>query len=537
MDNDNKVNIDKQIEDLHKQVMLFLGDEVDKIHQKSKNNSYNIEAEYAKTKRNHSPVNFLVLFGAFLIVIGTVFFINKYISVKDEEITVSLDSFDDLNLNNLLNTVATAQMNYDNALESKHALEAEKEARINNLKSDLDNEIYVLESMKLGQNEFRRRKSNAQVAYNKAVAEVNAEFESQILLATKQVDAYKEQLDEFDSVKVANAQEREKLLNSERQLRQIEIDKVSKSYEARIENLNKAMDNIRLQNSKEMREAVNNVATKYQAEIDSLDPKLTDIKANLILGTVEPVDDFNGPFQVVSANIDDPEFVKSVKKYQSLYDNYKYLDDAIKSLPQKNSIPSYGAASRSLVNAMSSTYINSSMVFYKNIVVQRNQINDLTNRMEQQRVKFENDLATTKQTYENKLEAEKVAHESEMAAAKSAHEEALKATASAYEAKLRKSEEEKKASLSNLFNVLGFDAILTNAAGYENIQVAINPSKAAAIPVEGIPAKINGEVPVSGKVIFSEGVYYFEVEKDETGNPIPVDFELLVPGTIVELGL
>ena len=297
------------------------------------------------------------------------------------------------------------------------------------------------------------------------------------------------------------------------------------------------MDNIRLQNSKEMREAVNNVATKYQAEIDSLDPKLTDIKANLILGTVEPVDDFNGPFQVVSANIDDPEFVKSVKKYQSLYDNYKYLDDAIKSLPQKNSIPSYGAASRSLVNAMSSTYINSSMVFYKNIVVQRNQINDLTTRMEQQRVKFENDLATTKQTYENKLEAEKVAHESEMAAAKSAHEEALKATTSAYEAKLRKSEEENKASLSNLFNVLGFDAILTNAAGYENIQVAINPSKAAAIPVEGIAAKIKTELPVAGKIIFSQGVYYFEVEKDETGNPIPVDFELLVPGTIVELGL
>lgn len=537
MDNDNKVSIDKQIEDLHKQVMLFLGDEVDKIHQKSTNNSYNMEAEYAKTKKNHSPVNFLVLFGAFLIVIGTVFFINKYISVKDEEITVSLDEFEDLNLNNLLNTVATAQMNYDNALETKHTLEAEKEAKINNLKADLENEIFVLESLKLGPNEFNRRKSKAQVAYNKAVAEVNAEFESEILLATKQAESYKEQLDEFDSVKVANAQEREKLLNSEKQLRQIEIDKITKSYEARIENLNKAMDNIRIQSSKEMRDAVNNVVTKYQAEIDALDPKLSDIKANLILSTVEAKDDFNGTFKLVNENIEDPEVIKSVKKYQSLYDDYTYLDNAVRAIPQKNSIPSYVAASRSLVNSMSETYINSSLAYYKNIVNQRNQINNLNAKMEQQRIKYEKDIADTKLSYENKLQSEKNAHEAEMTAANNAHLDEIKATKASYEAKLAKTSADAKATLSNMFQVLGFDAMLMNAAGYENIQVSLNPAKADLITAEGLSATIKCENPIPGKIIFSDGAYYFDVEKDLEGNPIEVDFELLIPGTIIELGL
>ena len=61
MDYDNKINFDKKNnnDNLHDEVMLFLGDEVNRIHQKGTNNSYNIEEEYAKTKKNHSPYNFL----------------------------------------------------------------------------------------------------------------------------------------------------------------------------------------------------------------------------------------------------------------------------------------------------------------------------------------------------------------------------------------------------------------------------------------------------------------------------------------------
>ena len=46
------------------------------------------------------------------------------------------------------------------------------------------------------------------------------------------------------------------------------------------------------------------------------------------------------------------KLANAMNEYQKLYDDYKYLDKAVKELPQKNSIPSYVSASHELVNEM-----------------------------------------------------------------------------------------------------------------------------------------------------------------------------------------
>ena len=44
--------------------------------------------------------------------------------------------------------------------------------------------------------------------------------------------------------------------------------------------------------------------------------------------------------------------------YQKIFDDYSYLDKTVASIPQKNSIPSYVAASHKLVNSMGENFIN-----------------------------------------------------------------------------------------------------------------------------------------------------------------------------------
>ena len=56
MDNDNKItkiSEEQKANQIHNEVMLFLGKELERIHQTSSEQTYNIENEYAKSKKNH----------------------------------------------------------------------------------------------------------------------------------------------------------------------------------------------------------------------------------------------------------------------------------------------------------------------------------------------------------------------------------------------------------------------------------------------------------------------------------------------------
>ena len=119
MGNDNKITEEQKSNQIHKEVMLFLGKELERIHQTSSEQTYNIEKEYAKTRKNHSPFSALMLIGCFLVVLAIAFIITKTISSKNEDISVSVAAFDDLNLKNLLNTVGAAQTNYENAVKKR----------------------------------------------------------------------------------------------------------------------------------------------------------------------------------------------------------------------------------------------------------------------------------------------------------------------------------------------------------------------------------------------------------------------------------
>ena len=117
MDNDIKIKESKN--QIHKDVLLFLNKELEQIQQTSDNNAYNLEAEYEKTKKNKSPFTYIVLFICFFCVAGIALIMNAVISKQNENITVNLQEFDDLNLRTLLDTVSKVQNSYDQAVQEK----------------------------------------------------------------------------------------------------------------------------------------------------------------------------------------------------------------------------------------------------------------------------------------------------------------------------------------------------------------------------------------------------------------------------------
>lgn len=363
MDNDNKI---ENINNRHQEVLLFLNEELKKIKKSSTEETYDIKKEYAKSKKYRSPFTFLVLLGTFIVVFGISYATYRIISQKNDEISVSLNNFDDLNLKSLLDTITKAQDSYDNAIKNKATLEATKNRLIKEAEDKRDNDFFVLDSLKLSKNEYRNRSLEINKEYTDSINTINLEYEPQITELNSQIENYQKQLAEYDTSKVKSAQEKEKAINSERQLKQLEIQALTDKYEAQIAELKKNIDDLQVAHSQEIRKSVTTVQEKYQAEIDSLDPVLKDSKAENLIKDTETfqVEDFNANFIISENSINDKNLISEMEKFQEYFDNYQYLNSKISSIPQKNTIPTYIEANNSFVKKMSETFSQSATELY-----------------------------------------------------------------------------------------------------------------------------------------------------------------------------
>ncbi len=494
MGNDNKITEEAKANQIHKEVMLFLGKELERIHQTSSEQTYHIEKEYAKTRKNHSPFSALMLIGCFLIVLAIAFLITKTISSINNDISVSVAVFDDLNLKNLLNTVGAAQANYENAVKKRATIEGDMAVKLKTAEETRTNNLFVIESMTRLTNKKRAElEAEAEKKYKEALVAIHDEYEGQLVQADKEIQEYKSQLAEFDAAKVQAAQEKEKALDSERRVKELEQKKIRDQYELRISDLNQKLAETQKRSSEDMRRAVGSVSEQYQAEIALLDPRLNDSKANRIIAETKnsSVVDFNGASALNARGITSTQLTGAMNNYQKLYDDYKYLDKALVALPQKNSIPSYVTASRKLVNQMGAAFTNTAVSLYNENAELTGKINSLSGEL----AESQNQIRLQQASYE-------VAYE-------------------------------------NLLSLAKTNAVLVYATNYENMRVYIAEKARYLITEDGAEAEFKADKTVKGKIFrdqeSEEDSFYFVVGNDKNGNRFEVNFEAIVPGTPVKI--
>lgn len=497
MDNGDKIKKLEKENKIHKEVLLFLGDELDKIHKTSRSKNYNIVEEYEKTQKNRSPFVLLVLLGCLLGVFLTAFIMQKVINVHDKEIEVSLTEFDDLNLRSLLNSVSSVQANYDNAVKNRGKIQIEWTSQLEAIQTEKENEIYVVDSMKLKnkkdyENRIRLINENAQ---NKRKA-VDEEFQAKIQKADRQIEEYKKQLDRFDENQVKSARQNELAVDSNRQVQQLEIQKISKDYEERISELEETLQQLRKKNAEDVRNTAKEVAAIYQARIDLLDPVINDQKASEIIQSASGVKKFDAEQIAENNEITDERFVEYLQGYQEIYGKYEYLDKAVSSVPQENSIPKYVASSRALVDDMGQSFSETTVSYYQ----EKNQL-------------------------EGEIE-------------KSKSEKLLQ-------------QEKYETALDNLMTVAKTNAVILDAREVteteiidevpvetvkKEISIYVSPKARYLITENGADAEFKADKVVKGKIKLSEdGTYFFVQSPEKDGSFINFNISAAVPGLSVKI--
>lgn len=340
MGNADKVSLKKEVD-------LFLGNM--KIKQGNENSAYNLDEEFSKTKKNKS--RFISIMIICCVVFTTLASIGVFcfVSMSNDKIKININSFDDLNLRSLLSMVGRSEAKYDSALRELSTIENEYNDSIAQLESDKAGDLQVLDSVKsiISAKKMKENRFEVDEKYRKKREELNAEYSEKLKSAEAEVARWQKEVEKYDSGKLEKAHKEESVIDSQKQLHDLEVKSLIKKYEARISVLRRQSEEQLKKAQRQQKAAVEEVRRIYQARIDQLDPLiLNDSKGdeiNVQFKNISP------DFDKVSGNLPESERIAEyVKIARESLSDFDYVSDVVAKIPQENSIPSYVNAMRNL---------------------------------------------------------------------------------------------------------------------------------------------------------------------------------------------
>lgn len=362
MDNDNKIN-ELQEAETHREVQLFLKDELKNLSF-SKAAQYDLEKEYALTKNNKNRAVVIILcvcaFVVALFTAGLVYVINS----SNENIKVNIDTFNDLNLRALLNSAGRVESLYANAVRSKEILVSQRDDELTAAEQKRENDLFTLQSVSKVSTKaaIQKKQEQIQSEYQKTVKAIKEKYNQKIADSDKEIEELKLQLSEYDQEEISRAQSDASVLDSQKQLSDLEMKTLSKRYQDRIDDLKKQMALQQREAVKQQREAVEQVRKTYQAKIDLLDPDArsqSKVQDQIILDTgipktakstsvIEFREHFDGSKYTSSFKSPSEVFMASIQEATVSLEDFNTIANRFSSIPLENTIRHYVPAMQRL---------------------------------------------------------------------------------------------------------------------------------------------------------------------------------------------
>ena len=192
MDNDNKIDTFDDSKQESKEVSLFLQEELIPLKKKKTLTTYNLEKEYAKTKKNRNYSIWIIMAITVAAVVLATWLTISGLSAKNNKLQVSLESFEDLNLRNLFDALSKTQDLYEKAAKAKAELEASLESRLTQAKRNKDVDFANLSKMKLARKQRLEKEAEIIKRYNSIVFQAHEDLDEKLKAAELELKQYEE---------------------------------------------------------------------------------------------------------------------------------------------------------------------------------------------------------------------------------------------------------------------------------------------------------------------------------------------------------
>ncbi|MCF0242503.1 MAG: hypothetical protein HUK25_07685 [Treponema sp.] len=350
MDNDIKIKNEKN---RHQEVLLFLQNELEPLKRKNLNATYDLEKEYAKTKKNKSPFVVLVLTSCLLAIALLAFILSKNIERKNREIKVNVSEFSELNLMSLLESASRVQEQYEDSVKKKAQLVRQKNNEITSAQDKRDGELLTISSMHYDDKKLENQKiAQVQETYKNTLNDINEKYQPLYAEADEAIERNKAKVDALDASKLSDS--KNMAVDSSKILQELEKKQLVQQYENRILTLENNITDVRKTYNEEMKSSLKRVSDKFQAEIDALDPVIVDAYAEKLFespGMNEKTAvkaEENAAF--AEGSVSEGELKTRLSEVKQMYADHKYLEKRVLEIPYKNQAGKYIQKNSLLVN-------------------------------------------------------------------------------------------------------------------------------------------------------------------------------------------
>ena len=354
MDNEHKIAERQSL--THKEVQYFLKDELKPLEY-SKKSSYNLTEEYEKTGKNKNKGVTYILLGTFIGVLLLTGALALFIASGNRKIKININTFGDLNLQSLLNTAGRVQSKYQTALNEKEELMAMRDNELAEARQKRENELFTLSSVSRVASEasLKARREKIQNDYETVVAEIQKKYKEKIDRANEEINALNDQFASYEGEQLTQAREQEAVLDSQKQLNDLQLKSVEKRYQTQITDLKAKMASQQKRAVEQQRAAVEEVRKTYQAKIDLLDPDAraqSSTQDKIILDTgipkwakstsaIEFKERFDGSRYTDGFAAPSENFKNSIENAEKTFDDLNTIANRFYTIPLENTIRHY----------------------------------------------------------------------------------------------------------------------------------------------------------------------------------------------------
>lgn len=358
MANDNKIKIGKA------EVKLFLSNEM-LPSENDKPILYDLEAEYAKSKKAKSFFTIWVLLACIVVVVLLTFAVTKYIEYKNNHLSVGIQVFEDLNLKNLLDVVSRTEESMQEVTKKKIQLEAEKQALVLQAEVKKQGDLELLDSLRLSSSERKKREQTINQEYEQEIQSISGKYDSQIDFCSLQIEELQVQLSSYDKKNVEMAQQQEAALNSQLQVFQLEKAEMEAQHQEKITDLQNQMATMQQQMVESRNASLNALTVQYESEIEKLDPVLDYPIANQIISDVANFNTMMFDPSQFKLSISDEATVAQAQNFLGKigkdFENFNYIGNLFQSVNWHNSLKDYSKTVINLANSIGIETVNAAI--------------------------------------------------------------------------------------------------------------------------------------------------------------------------------
>ncbi|MDC7123999.1 MAG: hypothetical protein PQJ46_00430 [Spirochaetales bacterium] len=309
-------------------------------------NTYDLDAEFAKTKKNKDWRLYIVLVMFFLVFAVGGFFVYRFMSDKNRNIPVHIEYFEELRLRELLDASKKNENELNNAKEALQALEEERDSQIALLQKKLDQAVNLLKDEGYSRSEFNRRKQKLIDDESVQIDAIKAQYGPLIAEQQTKVNDIQAKIDQSDSRFMEQAKEQEKILNNQQRVFELEKQKVVDIYEEKLRNMEASYTNeiesIKENNEKKLAQLRRQKDAEIRRQFKLYNPSFKDRSAEIIAGynpdTYEIDDKVLFPFQ----KIYEDENIYSESDLDDRYESFSKMQailGQLQEVPYENSLP------------------------------------------------------------------------------------------------------------------------------------------------------------------------------------------------------